>query len=391
MKEYNQIDILFFERPLVDLRKFAFKIAKHLKSIDDNLKLGAISIELPDAIEKDKSNIDYFYYRYNIDNLDEFLLKNNVKLIVFTQNRVPDLELILHAKKANVKTIMIQEGIMFDGTNINDINARNLLSIMLNYIPKTIEYLNIIRRMCWYDKRSFFKIVLSILKHKKDITTLLAHSFSKPLKGEYIFTIGEYWDDYYINRKGYLKNQIVLIGDHDLDGFQPSCRGESAICYVANVLVEDGTVKKSEFLEFINYLSECIDTKTKIYIKLHPRSDKTLYNALLNHNIEFVDKPGYLPSVNLYIGHRSALLGKALYESDNLIIWRFACEQVCFYEKYATFVCKTLKELKEAISQIDINQKSNEKVDIISKVYWRNPIGAMICAANNIYEYLKRN
>lgn len=387
MPNIENFDILFFERPLVDLRKFAYKISKELKIISPQLKIGAILLEIPTKEEQSKNAVDFYFHRYSISNIDQFLIEHNVKIIVFTQNRVPDLEFILHAKYLGIKTVMIQEGIMFDGTNINDVNAVNLFSL-LNYIPKTLEYINIIRRMCWYDKRSFFKTIFSILKHKKDITTLLAKSFSKPLRGEYVYTIGQYWDDYYINRKGYEKHQIKLIGDHDLDGFQATCKSEAAICYVANVLVEDGTVEKSKFLEFIDCLAKCIDVNTKLYIKLHPRSDKSLYRTLLNHNVEFVDKPGFLPSVNLYIGHRSALLGKALYETDNLIIWRFDCEQVCFYEQYATFVCKTKEELEKAIGAINLTKKSNKKVGFISKVYYCNPSGAMHCAAENIINYL---
>ena len=38
--------------------------------------------------------------------------------------------------------------------------------------------------------------------------------------------------------------------------------------------------------------------------------------------MEFI-REGSLPSVTCYIGHRSTLLARALYESDNLLIWKF--------------------------------------------------------------------
>ena len=84
-----------------------------------------------------------------------------------------------------------------------------------------------------------------------------------------------------------------------------------------------------------------------------------------------------MPKVNVYLGHRSALLGKALYESDSLIIWRFSGEKVCFYERYASYVCTTKEELTTALKNIDVNQKSNNKLNVISKVYWHNPDGAI--------------
>ncbi|MBQ4536404.1 MAG: hypothetical protein II994_02150, partial [Lachnospiraceae bacterium] len=135
MEQYPQIDILFFERPLVDLKKFAFKIAKELKKISTDIIMGAICIELPG--EQDENEIDYFYHRRQIRDIDAFLLKSEVKVIVFTQSRIPDLEFILHAKRLGIKTVMIQEGVMFDGMNINDVSVSNMLAI-LGYIPKVL-------------------------------------------------------------------------------------------------------------------------------------------------------------------------------------------------------------------------------------------------------------
>ena len=60
MKAENKtnIDILFFERPIADLKKFAFKIAKEIKSVCPEIKLGAICIEKP----SEKNDIDEFYH-----------------------------------------------------------------------------------------------------------------------------------------------------------------------------------------------------------------------------------------------------------------------------------------------------------------------------------------
>lgn len=380
----NKIDVLFFERPLVDLKKFAFKIAKELKLIDSKIKLGAIAIELPD--ESDKNDIDYFFRRNEIQDIDKFLIEKEVKIIVLTQTRIPDLEIMLHAKTIGIKIIMLQEGVMFDGMNINDVSGKNAIAI-LGYLPKVFEYLNILRRMCKYDHRNFYSVILHFLKKKKNVTITLANEFSTHLIGDYIFTMGEYWDDYYINTHGYEKNQIRIIGDHDLDGFKVQNNNENAICYIANVLVEDGTVRKSDFEKFLFSLASAINKETKLYIKLHPRSDKSLYDIFKFHNVEFI-RIGKLPSVTLYIGHRSALLGRALYESDNLIIWRFACEQVCFYEKFATRTCTKEDELKSAIQSIDITKYSNNKLSDISKVYWNNPKGSMFSAAKMVFDYM---
>lgn len=384
-KDYPQIDILFFERPLVDLKKFAFKIANNIKTMDQNLICGAIANELP---TKDDNNcIDFFFHRSEIKDIDYFLKKAKIRLIVLTQNRIPDLEILLHAKKMKIKTVLIQEGIMFDGTNINDVSARSIFS-MFAYIPKVFEYLGIMKRMCKYSKISYFGAIKRIFKDKIDITTSFAKYFPENLICDYVFTMGSFWDNYYIDRKGFSKEQIILVGDHDLDGFKPNDCSENAYCYIANTLVEDGTISKKRFSAFIQALSASLNPTCKLYIKLHPRSDINLYKELESHNVEYIRQPGFLPSVNVYIGHRSALLGKALYESDNLIIWRFPNENVCFYEKYASFVCSSESELKSALKKIDLCKKSNDKREIVSQVYWCNPYGAIKTISRYCVSYL---
>lgn len=381
----EKIDILFFERPLVDLRKFAFKIADHLKEENAEIKIGAVCIEMPSDIEITK--IDYFYHRNSIKNIDDFLIGHQVKLIVFTNGRVPDLEFILHAHRRNIKTIMIQEGVMFDGMNINDLTLRNITSILLGYWKKTFSYLKILFQMCHYAQKSFGNLMFKMLKERKNITHMIAKFFSPPLLCDYILTMGSYWEDYYKNQIGYRSEQIKLIGDHDLDGYTAGTSKEPAICYIANVLVEDGTVKKGDFIEFLSAFAEAVDKNTKLYIKLHPRSDKSLYQILNKHNVTYLSKPGDLPSTTIYVGHRSALLGKALYESDNLIIWRFHNEETCFYEKFASAVCTSKKQLVQAVDNIDINCASNNKRAEIERIYWKNPDGALKTAAAIINHY----
>lgn len=386
MQDEN-IDVLFFERPLVDLRKFAFKIAKELKISDPNIKIGAICIEMPSSSEKEKNAIDVFFHRRSIKNIDNFLKSKNVKIIVFTQCRIPDLEFILHAKKIGIKTIMLQEGVMFDGMNINDVTLANAVAIT-RYLPKVFEYLCIIVSMCKYDKQSVLKVIMQVIRKKKNITMIIEEQFSIHLIADYLLTMGEGWNDYYMSHHNYSKGQIRLIGDHDLDGFEPVGNNEAAICYIANVLVEDGTARKADLDNFLKAFGDAVDCKTKVYIKLHPRSNEKLYHSLNNHNVEYI-RNGTLPSVNVYIGHRSALLGRALYESDTLVIWRFPNEKFSFYENYATAVCTTRDELVEVFKNININQHTNDKIESISKIYWNNPKGAMKSAAKIIYEYMR--
>lgn len=381
----DKIDILFFERPLVDLKKYAFRIASSLKSIDNTISLASVSLELPGSDMK--VDVERLYLRKEIKDIDKFLKKHEVIMIVFTNPRIPDMEMILHAHKLGVKTVMIQEGVIFEGANINDVNASNFLS-SLKFIPKTISYFGILQRMCRYDKRSYLSLLKEILTKKHNITSIVAHYFNPYLIGDYVLTMGEYWADYYMNIMSYPSERIRIMGDHDLDGFEIHDDNEKAVCYIATVLVEDGSRSKEEFCVFLKSLANVIDKDTKLYLKLHPRSDESLYEVLKDHNIEIVRK-GQLPSTTVYVGHRSTLLARALYESDNLIIWKFPNEKEDFFEQFASYTVTSEEELRKAYKKIDINSNTNTKRADMEKMYWLNPKGAINSAAEMIYEYMK--
>lgn len=385
MSKDNKIDILFFERPLVDLKRYAFRIASVLKITDKNLSLASISLELPNANEK--TDIDFHYLRKSIKDIDSFLKDHAVRVIVFTNPRIPDMEMMLHAHRLDIKTVMIQEGVIFEGANINDVSASNIFS-SLKFIPKTLSYFGILRRMCRYDNRSYMGLLKEILRKKHNITSIVAHYFSPYLIGDYVLTMGDYWSDYYKNTMLYPENRIRVMGDHDLDDFIIHENKEKAICYIATVLVEDGSRTKEEFNVFLKALSHTIDKKTKLYLKLHPRSDEKLYEMLKDHRVEIV-RNGELPSTTIYIGHRSTLLARALYESDNLIIWKFSNEKEDFFEKFASYTVTSEDELRTALEKTDINSCTNTKRKEMEKVYWLNPEGAINSAASMIYQYLQ--
>ncbi len=385
MNNESRIDILFFERPIVDLKRYAFRIAQQLKILKPDISLASVSLELPDAGYP--TNMDYHFLRKEIKDIDKFLLEHSVQMIVFTNPRIPDMEMILHAHKKGVKTIMIQEGVIFEGANVNNVSASDFVT-SLQFVPKTLSYFGILHRMCRYDHRSYLGLLKEMFQKKKNIVKIVAHYFEPFLIGDYVLTMGEHWSDYYVNTMGYKPEKIRIMGDHDLDGFSLGETKENAVCYIATILVEDGSRSREEFQKFVDALGNVVNKNTKLYIKLHPRSDVSLYDSLKTHNVTIV-REGALPSTNIYIGHRSTLLARALYETDNLIIWKFPNEKEDFFEQFAKEVVSTEKELEEAYKKIDVNKDSNNMRSKMEKVYWLNPRGAIRSAAEMINQYLE--
>ena len=132
----KRIDILFFERPIEDLKRYAFKIARFLKQLDKDISLASISLEMPEA--EACEDVDYYFRRKDIKDIDIFLTGYRIMAIIFTNPRIPDMEMILHAHKLGIKTVMIQEGVIFEGANINDVSVSNFVS-SLGFIPKIFQ------------------------------------------------------------------------------------------------------------------------------------------------------------------------------------------------------------------------------------------------------------
>lgn len=387
-KLFETYDIMFFDIPYDNLLRFGSEISKRIKLIDEEIKtIGVFCNRIPKSFEG--SHLDTIILREDIANIDEFLLTRKIKLLVLTNPRIPDQEMMLHAKKNGVKVVMLQEGIIFSGTNINDVNVSNFLSVF-GKLKKTFSYLDIVRKMCEYDDKPFLPLIKNILRIRKNITLIVASYFSEKLNANYIYTMGEYWHDYYISEIGYNRNQLVLIGDHDLDNFVEPKEVEDSMCYIANVLVEDGTIKKSVFLKFIQIFSESVSKDKRIYIKLHPRSDIQLYKAFENHNVVFLRKEP-LPNVKIYVGHRSTLIGRALYISDHLILWRFKSEKICFYEPFASKVCMNKNDFLQAIDEVSAAPFATTKKDKVSKYYLWNKNGALNSCAHHIVNYYSKD
>ena len=195
------------------------------------------------------------------------------------------------------------------------------------------------------------------------------------MRGDTAYVIGQHWVDYYHENYGYPKDHIYIMGNHDVDDLEDGKMLEDAICYIPSVHVEDGHVQEHVFVNFLNHLAKAIPEDKKLYVKLHPRSNKNLYiGPLKDLNVEYIQGKD-LPYVNLYIGHNSSLLSKALQISGRLILWSFKEEKELFYKDFALSVCHDGTSLKKAIMESLSGKGNTNKLDI-SQFSYKNPVGA---------------
>lgn len=376
---------LFFDTTWSQLLRVGNLVSKHMKESAEVQTYGLVFETSGKKFDpsKDVQSFDDYLVTTKIGEVERYIYEKKPDVVVFAQNTTPDLGAIYFSQKIGAKIVMMQHSLLYDGATLNNVRIGEIIAA-LKKTSKTFSYLNIMRVLCWKEKKSFAGLIAKIIKVKNDVTTTVQNYFNPPLRGECAFVIGQHWVDYYHDNYGYDKEKIYVMGNHDLDDLEERPI-EHAICYIPSVHVEDGKVQKDVFDAYLKCLKEAIPEGVKMYIKLHPRSNKQLYvDVLGEENIIYLTGKD-MPYVDTYIGHNSSLLLKALLISGKLILWGFKEEKDLFFEDFAYAVCHDGDTLKKAVASALAEEGTGRKNDI-EKYSCRNPEGAFKYCANKLLE-----
>lgn len=376
---------LFFDTTWSQLLRVGNLVSKHMKESAEVQTYGLVFETSGKKFDpsKDVQSFDDFLVTTKIGEVEKYINKVKPEVVVFAQNTTPDLGAIYFSQQIGAKVVMMQHSLLYDGATLNNVRIGEIIAAM-KMASKTFSYFNIMRVLCWKEKKSFIGLIARIIKEKKDVTTTVQNYFNPPLRGECVFVIGSHWVDYYHHNYGYDKEKIYVMGNHDLDDLEDKPI-EHAICYIPSVHVEDGKVQKDVFDAYLSCLKAAIPEGVKMYIKLHPRSNKQLYvNVLGEENIIYLTGKE-MPYVDTYIGHNSSLLLKALLISGKLILWGFKEEKDLFFEDFAYAVCHDGETLKKAVANALADKGTGNKQSI-EQFSSRNPMGAFQYCAQKMLE-----
>ena len=382
---------LFFDTTWNQILRVGSLVLKEMKDVNPQIQTYGLVFETSGKKvdpSKDKQFFDDYLVTTNISKVEAYINEIRPDVVVFAQNTTPDLGAIYFSQKIGAKIVMMQHGLLYDGASLNNVRVGEIFAAM-KMAKKTLSYFNIMRVMCKKEGKSFIKLVKNIVAEKENVTTTVQNYFNPPLRGECAFVIGEHWRDYYHDNYGYDKERIYVMGNHDLDDLNENATIEDAICYIPSVHVEDGKVQLDVFNEYLKSLKDAIPAGTKMYIKLHPRSNKKIYTDILGEENIIYLSGKELPYVNTYIGHNSSLLSKALQISGKLILWGFKEEKELFYKDLAYAVCHDGAALKEAVAKALADEGNGRKNDI-ERFSYRNPIGAYKFCAEKIMELYEK-
>ena len=197
----------------------------------------------------------------------------------------------------------------------------------------------------------------------------------------------EYYINFWMNHIGLDKKRMSVIGVPDLSKI-PEIRKkqiDNSCCYLAQTFVEDGRMNRSDFQRIIAHYVK-LASSIKLIVKLHPRSQASLYSDLEEmENVKIVRN--IFPLTSIYISHYSSSMVVARYLSNNVILHNLSNDPAPnLFREFATFVTDDINELID-YSKKHINDKLNDLGSIPTNIKYLAPIPVkdpLILIANTI-------
>ncbi|EKE75362.1 polysialyltransferase family glycosyltransferase [Gallaecimonas xiamenensis] len=268
------------------------------------------------------------------------LINSGAQVLIVNAQRLSDSAFVTVARSLGIKTGMIQHGMYIP------FMKRERFFLFKKAI-KTLRYLAysfIIARTLGKDFgnvfRSFFGTFVKGAVYKDAV------HFHKEVNTDFVLVYGPYWKQYHSDNFGYDEFQMYDIGYHELskiDMIKGSPIEQDTVCYIAQTLVEDGRLPKEMQIEFLEQL-ERLDT-VQVVIKLHPRSDKSMYEGRGFR----LHEDANLPHCPLYIGHYSSLLALAG-SISGMVLYEFPGHDIPDYFSSHAIVVKNVKDVSKTIS-----------------------------------------
>jgi len=218
------------------------------------------------------------------------------------------------ANEIGIKTYMIQHGF-----EINSVHYQpfTIITKFSKGIRLAIASYNLAR----FLNVSTFVLFSQYFKYIYFGTPLRdTHLANKKLHPARAFVYSNHYINFYNSKFGFPKDISQLITYPDLELIpqikaKPRSKG---ICYISQTLVEDGRMKKSNFLALMEEYKKIANRADEFIIKLHPRGNKDLYRSISKlKNVQLVHD---FPHCSAYLTHYSSMAFVAAFITNNIII-----------------------------------------------------------------------
>ena len=271
--------ILFYDLNLVLIDRYPRKIAEELGAISSELGFVFVysentKIEVHNRLPNNSQLI--YMPHINETNLSNLFLSKEIRIVVTCAQRLSDMLFIAVSRRHKIPSFTVQHGIW--SSSINRLPWYRVFFTKLNkfvfYVNRALELASIIRVNRYFflrDAYNFFYLDKSKLTDFECLN-------SDYLRADMVLAFDESWIDYYVGKFGYKEEQVFFIGNPDFLLLSNPLECESnSVGYICQSLVEDGRLDRNTFIRFLHNLQNLLNSEVILYIKLHPRSDESLY------------------------------------------------------------------------------------------------------------------
>ena len=364
----NKTKILFFEVRGDSMRRFPLWLSDALKQrygdfnfiflADDKIKR-----EIKCDLYEQLGNAEFYESSFipSVSSFRDQIAKIRPQVIVVFAHRLPDMAVLIAAKQLGIPTVYYQHGLYIPF-------MRRTVGLFFSRALKTLRYAFYAISVGSNSGNGGISGFLSFIK-----MFIFGHNIREvglpveKMTADICLVYGDHWVDYHDEHYGYKKNATRIVGTPDLDGIDldsskaldSSCLANK-FCYVAQTLVEDGRLERAVMENFLQNLAGQIKSSDgDLLIKLHPRSDKSLYNSL-ECNYKFCEK---FPAADIFIGHYSTILVRGIAYSEKLLLINFEGHEI---PEYILMLANEVIEsddklsLNKAIKNLRVKPKDSE-------------------------------
>lgn len=318
--------IIFFETSSTIHAKNFLPIANYINERQNDFSALFVSAEIAsytnktlDEESKEKllcsPNYAFFILKtFNHKKIEAFLKKQKPDFVFIDSYRIIDQLWVGIANKLGVKTYKLQHGFEID-------------TVHYKYVAIINQFSKCVRMgMASFHLSRFLKVSFASL-----FSDYFLYIFcGRPLRNSALareelhpfvtFVYSEYYKMFWNKKFGFSLESMELITPIDFLMINKVREKErvAGCCYIAQTLVEDGRMKRDDFLKLMKQYKETVKGINSFIIKLHPRSDISMYDG-------FKDMPNVtitrdFPNCAVYLTHYSSLAFTAAFLSNTVIL-----------------------------------------------------------------------
>ena len=319
--------VLIYEVHFSNINRYVVPLAKHF--IENSITKEVVVI-YDSFVESEKIELSTLQNVSHNTAKKEFIKHKNVKnskTVFFNYSyRITDLYWTYKFKKTGVYCCQIQHGMYAEFLDRSFLGYFSALNRKLTYLKYLFSFLlrfdfTIFLYLFNKDFLKSFKINEIIEERKNKIL---------PVQSDHVFVWGDYWKEWFIKNHYYFsEDSFTTIGNPDYHTFIKYNEYEmqrEKVCYIAQTFVEDGRMEKNDYKKVIDQLADSL--KDRLIIKLHPRSDKSIFENVLKKGGEIMYD---FPITGFYVGHYSSVLALAINVDSKVFLLEINNEEIPYY------------------------------------------------------------